>query len=127
MRIFKIEKIPTHGGSVRIYGCKVTAEYRTCNSVKQAIDQEKAQGLLDLNSYSSFQKKAEKIKLDFLNFLIQAKLSGKKVCGYGAAAKGNTLINFAGVKSDMLSFVSDAASAKIGKFLPGSRIPYTRT
>ena len=123
MRIFDVEKISTHGGSVRIYGCKSNAIHDTLPSVQQAIDEEAKKGLLDLNIYSKFQDRAEKIKLDFSNFLLKAKLQNKKVCGYGAAAKGNTLINFAGVKQDLLPFVADAAAAKIGKFLPGSRIP----
>ena len=97
------------------------AIHDTLPSVQQAIDEE-AKGLLDLNIYSKFQDRAEKIKLDFSNFLLKAKLQNKKVCGYGAAAKGNTLINFAGVKQDLLPFVADAQLQK-WKILPGSRIP----
>ena len=76
-----------------------------------------------MKTYHAFQQKASEIKLNFIDFLIRAKRDGKVVCAYGAAAKGNTLINYAGVKADILQFVSDAAPSKIDKFLPGSRIP----
>jgi hypothetical protein len=73
--------------------------------------------------YRGFQTRAEAIKDDLLRFLLRARAEGKTVAGYGAAAKGNTLLNFAGVRPDLLGFVCDAAAAKQGKFLPGSRIP----
>ena len=123
LRIFKVDKLPTHGGSVRIYGCKISAKYATCASVKEIIDEEERLGLKDISFLNSFQNRSIQLKLDFLEFLMKAKREGKKVCAYGAAAKGNTFINFAGVKSDLIQFVGDAASSKIGKFLPGSRIP----
>jgi hypothetical protein len=80
-------------------------------------------GLQDLNTYFKFQPRADKIKDDLLSFLIEQKRSGKKVAAYGAAAKGNTLLNYAGVKPDLIEFVCDAAQAKQGKFMPGSHIP----
>ena len=123
LRIFRVDKLPTHGGSVRIYGCKFLAKHETCASVKEIIDEEERLGLRDIGSFNSFQSRSINLKLDFLEFLTKAKREGKKVCAYGAAAKGNTFINFAGVKSDLIQFVADAAPSKIGKFLPGSRIP----
>jgi hypothetical protein len=87
------------------------------------LAEEQQYGLLDLATYSAVQARAEKIKDDFLAFLIEQKRAGKKVAAYGAAAKGNTLLNFAGVNPDLLPFVCDAAPSKQGKFLPGSHIP----
>ena len=123
LRVFKVEKIPTHGGSVRVYGCKKNAKFQNDQSVSKVISEEIEAGLFDLNQYQEFQKKAEKIKLIFQDFLKTAKADSKKVCAYGAAAKGNTLINYAGIDSDLIPFVADASDAKINKFLPGSRIP----
>ena len=77
----------------------------------------------NLDTYLSFQPKADKVKNDLLTFLVEKKRNGKKVAAYGAAAKGNTLLNYAGVKPDLLPFVCDAASAKQNKFMPGSHIP----
>ena len=87
------------------------------------INDEIEMGLTNKNIYESFQIKADKIKDTFVQFLLNAKYDKKVVAGYGAAAKGNTLINYAGIKRDMINFVCDAAEAKIGKFLPGSHIP----
>lgn len=123
LRIFKAKELTTHGGSVRIYGCKVTAGHPTCNSVCEIIQKENDQGLFNLKIFDAFQERAVDIKLELLNFLINARKEGKVVCGYGAAAKGNTILNFAGIKSDLLPVVGDAALSKINKFLPGSRIP----
>ena len=123
LRIFRVEKMPTHGGSIRIYGCKKNAEYKRDQSIDKIIDEEKQEGLFDLNQYHAFRTKAEKIKAEFLEFLYKAKAGGKKVCAYGAAAKGNTLINFSKVDQDLITFVADASASKVNKFLPGSRIP----
>lgn len=123
LRIFDVEELNTHGGSVRIYGCKDTAVHPRSLKVDDIIEREAAGGLFDIETFERFSRKAIEIKFSFLEFLLECKRNGKTVCGYGAAAKGNTLINFAGVKSDSLPVVADAASSKIGKFLPGSRIP----
>ena len=85
--------------------------------------EEKSFGLDSLNAYQNFQEKAERIKNDMLDFLIRQKRKGKKIIAYGAAAKGNTLLNYAGIKTDLISSVFDAAPSKQGKFLPGSHIP----
>lgn len=123
LRIFDLEMLKTHGGSVRVFACKDSAKYITNEIVKFQIQKEKDSGLFDILAFKDFQHKAEQIKNNFIKFLLDVKAEGKKVCGYGAAAKGNTLLNFSGIKTDLLPFVSDASNSKIGKFLPGSRIP----
>ncbi|MQB19690.1 methyltransferase domain-containing protein [Agrobacterium tumefaciens] len=123
LRIFDVEQLTTHGGSLRVYGCHDTDRRPTLESVQQIIDEEAARGLRAKTVYAGFQQKAEAVKNDVLRFLLQAKQDGKTVGAYGAAAKGNTLLNFAGVKPDLLPFVCDAAAAKQNKYLPGSHIP----
>jgi len=123
LRIFDVEQLTTHGGSLRVYGCHDTDQRPTLESVQQIIDEEAARGLRAKTVYAGFQQKAEAVKNDVLRFLLQAKQDGKTVGAYGAAAKGNTLLNFAGVKPDLLPFVCDAAAAKQNKYLPGSHIP----
>lgn len=123
LRVFDVEEIPTHGGSLRVWGCLDSAGHAEPLAVTALLDEERARGMDGAAFYRGFQARAEKIKDDLLRFLLQARAEGKKVAGYGAAAKGNTLLNFAGVRPDLLSFVCDAAPAKQGKFLPGSRIP----
>lgn len=123
LRIWNVEELPTHGGSLRIYGCHVDDIRQSLPSVEEVIAQEKAFGLQELKVYKLFQAKADEIKNNFSEFLITQKKLGKKVAAYGAAAKGNTLLNYAGIKPDLLSFVCDAAIAKQSKFMPGSHIP----
>jgi hypothetical protein len=123
LRIFDVEELSTHGGSLRIYGCLEAAQHTQTPSVEKIILQERDAGLESLDVFSAFQAKANTIKDALLSFLIAAKRKGQKVVGYGAAAKGNTLLNFAGVKPDLLAFVCDAAPSKQGKFMPGSHIP----
>lgn len=123
LRVFDVEQLTTHGGSLRVYGCHDTDQRPTLESVQQIIDEEAARGLRARTVYAGFQQKAEAVKNDVLRFLLQAKQDGKTVGAYGAAAKGNTLLNFAGVKPDLLPFVCDAAAAKQNKYLPGSHIP----
>jgi SAM-dependent methyltransferase len=123
LRVWDVEQLPTHGGSLRVYGCHANDPRPANLAVSDLLEKEKQNGLLNLNSYSSFQERADKIKYDLLIFLIEQKRRGKMVAGYGAAAKGNTLINYAGIKPDLVPFVCDAAPSKQGKFLPGSHIP----
>ena len=123
LRIFDVEKIPTHGGSLRIYGCLDGANHQTESAVARIREEEYGAKMHCDAFYTGFQDKAEQLKNRFLEFLLEAKAQGLTVAGYGAAAKGNTLMNFAGVKPDLISFVCDAAEAKIGKYLPGSHIP----
>jgi SAM-dependent methyltransferase len=123
LRVWAVEELPTHGGSLRVYGCQQDDPRSTQADVSIILQAEIQHGLQDLETYLKFQPRAEKIKDDLLSFLIEQKRLGKKVVAYGAAAKGNTLLNYAGVKADMVEFVCDAAQAKQGKFMPGSHIP----
>jgi hypothetical protein len=123
LRIWNVEELPTHGGSLRVYGCHEDDARKTDQSVCFLLGQETACGLQKLNTYIDFQPRADKIKNDLLAFLIGEKQHGKKIVAYGAAAKGNTLLNYAGVKPDLIPFVCDAAPAKQGQFMPGSHIP----
>jgi SAM-dependent methyltransferase len=123
LRIWQVEELPTHGGSLRVYGCHQDDKRVTQGSVDTVLEAELQQGLQDLQTYLNFQSRSDKIKNELLSFLIEQKRLGKKVVGYGAAAKGNTLMNYAGIKSDLLEFICDAAASKQGKFMPGSHIP----
>jgi hypothetical protein len=123
LRIYHVEELATHGGSLRVYGCHQESGKAVSPAVDNMIEREITFGLKDRDILGSFQAKAEKVKNDFLSFLLQQKSNGKKVAAYGAAAKGNTLLNFAGVKPDLLSFVCDVAPSKQGMFMPGSHIP----
>lgn len=124
LQLFDVEEIPTHGGSIRIFAKHKEDNSKTVSdNVDRMLHKEKAFGLNELAIYQTFQKKAEKVKNDFTQFLLHAKQDGKKVAGYGAAAKGNTLLNFAGIKKDLLQFIADASPHKQNKFLPGMHIP----
>ena len=123
LRIFDVEELPTHGGSLRIFGCHDTAEHAQSKSVAALIEQEQLRGMDRDDFYLAFQSQADDVKNDFLRFLLQAQTEGKTVAGYGAAAKGNTIMNYAGVRPDLIPFICDAATAKIGKLMPGSHIP----
>jgi len=123
LRVWNVEELPTHGGSLRVYGCHLEDARITTNSVDAILKQEKVEGLQTLETYKTFQNRADQVKNGVLQFLIEQKQAGKKVAAYGAAAKGNTLLNYAGVKPDLLPFVCDAAEAKQGKYMPGSHIP----
>ena len=123
LRVWHVEELPTHGGSLRVFGCHQLDSRGTKPSVDDLIHRELAFGLCDLETYLEFQLGADQIKNNLLSFLIEQKANRKKVVGYGAAAKGNTLLNYAGVKSDLLPVIFDAATAKQGKFMPGSHIP----
>lgn len=123
LRIWDVGELPTHGGSLRIFGCHIEDTRASTPAVVTLLNEEAQRGLQSLSTYHSFQAKADKVKDDLLTFLIEQKRIGKKVAAYGAAAKGNTLLNYAGLKPDLLPFVCDAAQAKQGKYLPGSHIP----
>jgi SAM-dependent methyltransferase len=123
LKIFDVEKLETHGGSLRIYGCKISANHKISDNVETLLNEEQAYGMKNLSFYINFQKSVNVIKNDLLTFLIENVNNGKIIAAYGAAAKGNTLLNYCGIKSDLIKYVSDAAIAKQGKFLPGSHIP----
>jgi hypothetical protein len=123
LRLFKVEELSTHGGSLRIYGCHESGQKKEDVSVKNILAKEESFGINKLDVYSTFQLKADKVKNDFVDFLLQQKKIGKTIAGYGAAAKGNTLINYSNVKTDLIDFICDAALSKQGKYMPGSHIP----
>lgn len=123
LRVWHVEKLPTHGGSLRVFGGHEDDSRKPTSALKKMLNEERDKGLQTIATYQNFQARAEKIKDDLLMFLIEQKRLGKKTAAYGAAAKGNTLLNYAGVKSDLLPFVYDAAVAKQGKFMPGSHVP----
>ncbi len=123
LKIYKVDKLQTHGGSLRIYGCHKENNMMIDKSYKDLINKEIKLGINDINFYKNFNKIAEKIKDEFYKFLIDCKEKDLFVCAYGAAAKGNTLLNYCGIKDNLINFVCDAAEAKQNKFLPGSKIP----
>ena len=124
LRVFDVEELPTHGGSLRVYAQRSSStQYERSPRVADMLAREARAGLASAAAYRELQVRAEAVKDDFLSFLIDAKRSGKRVVGYGAAAKGNTLMNFAGCRRDLLPYVVDRNPAKQGKFMPGSRIP----
>ncbi len=123
LRIYDVEELPTHGGSIRVYGCHAAASMAQRPGVERVLGLEVEGGLLQLATYQAFQTRADRVKDALLGFLLEQKRLGKTVAAYGAAAKGNTLLNYAGVKPDLLPFVCDAAPAKQAKYLPGSHIP----
>ncbi|MBB6341067.1 SAM-dependent methyltransferase [Pseudomonas fluvialis] len=123
LRLFDVEQLPTHGGSLRIYVQREEGRQPVSAAVAELLAQEAAIGICSADYYASLAPAAERIKHDLLRFLLKAKAEGKRVVGYGAAAKGNTLLNYAGVRGDLLAWVADANPHKQGKFMPGSRIP----
>lgn len=123
LRVWDVEEISVHGGSLRVYGCHHDDKRETSQSVDEILKKEFNRGLLELDTYMNFADRVNKIKDDLLSFLIEQKRCGNKVVAYGAAAKGNTLLNYAGVKADLIPCVYDSSKSKQGKFMPGSHIP----
>ncbi len=122
--IFDVDEIPTHGGSLRIYAKhKSNSTIQITKNVDTVLNKELNAKLMSINGYLNFQELSNNIKYQFLEFLLSCKSGNKTVVGYGAAAKGNTLLNYCGVKTDLISFVVDASKYKQGKYMPGSRIP----
>ena len=124
LTVFDVEEHPTHGGSLRVFAQRTDTGKQPINDrVAKMLRTEDAIGIQTEKYYLAFQARAEKVKDDFINFLAEAKRQGKTVAAYGAAAKGNTLMNFAELGSDLIQYVVDKNPAKQGKFMPGSRIP----
>lgn len=122
--LFDVEELPTHGGSLRVYARhQEDASKPVSANVTALLQKETDTGLTDLRYYENFQQKALRVKLELTDFLTQQKRAGKTVVAYGAAAKGNTLLNYCGIKNDLVEFVVDANPAKQNKFLPASHIP----
>lgn len=124
LNVFDVEELSTHGGSLRVYAQRSdTGRREPSPNMAKLLGRETAAGMNSTAFYAGFQDKADRVKNDLLAFLIDAKRTGKTVAGYGAAAKGNTLLNYAGVRPDLLPYVVDRNPAKQDKFLPGCRIP----
>jgi hypothetical protein len=124
LTVFDVEEHATHGGSLRVFAQRSdSGQHARTRRVKELLNCEAHAGVSTSGYYAGFQAKADKIKNSFLAFLLDAKRQGKSIAAYGAAAKGNTLINYAGIRADLISFVADRNPAKQGKYLPGSRIP----
>ena len=124
LELFDVEEIPTHGGSLRIYAKHADDDSRNVSpNVSNLLTKEMKNGMTGPAYYKNFQDKAFNIKLELVDFLIEKKKNNKKIAAYGAAAKGNTLLNYCGVKNDLIEYVVDANPHKQDKFLPASHIP----
>jgi SAM-dependent methyltransferase len=124
LTVFDVETTPWHGGSLRVFACRTGATTRPVQaSVHTMLATEEKAGMRARAFYEGFQASAERVRNDFVDYLIDCRRKGLKVAAYGAAAKGNTLLNYGGIKPDLIAFVVDRNPAKQGQFLPGSRIP----
>ncbi|MES2369163.1 MAG: class I SAM-dependent methyltransferase [Pseudomonadota bacterium] len=124
LTVFDVEEHSTHGGSLRVFAQRSdTGQQPRSARVDEMLQREAQAGMLRADYYTGFQAKTDQVKNDFLAFLLAAKQQGKTVAAYGAAAKGNTLMNYAGIRPDLIQFVADRNPAKQGKYMPGSRIP----
>jgi SAM-dependent methyltransferase len=122
--VFDVDELPTHGGSLRVFAQRLdTGERPVAQSVARVSAAEEAAGMRTESFYAGFQEEARRIRDGLLAFLLDARATGLRVAGWGAAAKGNTLLNFAGVRPDLLPCVVDRSPGKQGRFMPGSRIP----
>ncbi len=124
LEIFDVDELPTHGGSLRIYGKHTEDQSKPiADAVDALLKKEQEKGINGMQYYNNFQEKALQVKLELMEFLVEQKKAGKTVAAYGAAAKGNTLLNYCGVKSDLIDYVVDANPHKQNKWLPASHIP----
>ncbi|HEY8550535.1 MAG TPA: class I SAM-dependent methyltransferase, partial [Vicinamibacterales bacterium] len=124
LEVFDVEELPTHGGSLRVYARHAGADGPPIASrVEELLERERAAGYDDLRFYGEFRARVEAVKRDLLAFLIDVRRQGRRVVGYGAAAKGNTLLNYCGVRGDFLDYVVDRNPHKQGRYLPGTHLP----
>jgi SAM-dependent methyltransferase len=124
LTLFDVEEQPTHGGSLRVFARRSDAgQHPHGTKVDELLEREARAGMTAVQYYAGFQATAESVKNAFLAFLLDARRQGKSVAAYGAAAKGNTLMNYAGIRADLIAFVVDRNPAKQGRYMPGSRIP----
>jgi hypothetical protein len=123
LTLFDVDELPTHGGSLRIYACHEALARRNSGAVERVRAAERQAGLDVPETYEGFAQQVNRAKRDLLSFLIDAKSDGKSIVGYGAPAKGNTLLNFCGIGTDFLDYTVDRSPHKQGLFLPGTRIP----
>lgn len=123
LHIFDVEKLQTHGGSLRVYAHNDVTAHKFEKRVLELLDEEKESGMLTPEFYVGFQDKVDNVKNDFIHFMNSCRTFGRSVVGFGAAAKGNTFLNYVGIRPDQIPYVVDETPSKQGKFLPGSRIP----
>ena len=123
LEIFDVEELTTHGGSLRVFAGHADAHPALSDRVRELLETEQKAGITGIELYQGFQDRVDTIRDELLAFLLAEKRSGKRIAAYGAAAKGNTLLNYCGIKKGLIDFVVDASPHKQGKFLPGSHIP----
>ncbi len=124
LKLFDVEELPTHGGSLRVFACHLANDTLAVSAnIERVLGDEHTAGLDTVEGHSGFAVQVETIKRDLLRFLLDAQEQGKCVVGYGAPAKGNTLLNYCGIRSDLVTYTVDRAPSKQGSFLPGVRIP----
>ncbi|MCX7309103.1 MAG: class I SAM-dependent methyltransferase [Afipia sp.] len=123
LRVFDVQTLPTHGGSLRIFACRKSAAHALCDSVAAQRHLEAAAALGQIDAYRKFARTVVDAKIDILRFFIDAHQSRKRVVGYGAPAKANTLLNFCGIGTELLEFTVDRNPHKQGMLMPGSRVP----
>ena len=126
LRVYDVEELPTHGGSLRVYLALADSDHRRTAAVTSLLDRERGKGLTQMGVYTSFAERARRAKRDLLAFLVSAKNEGKTICGYGAPGKGNTLLNYCAIGTDFLDFTVDRNPYKHGRFTPGMHIPIRR-
>jgi hypothetical protein len=123
LSVFDVDELPTHGGSLRVYACHQARGRRASPKVAALLETEEKEGLRALDTYTRFSDRVRRAKYNLLEFLIACKRRGEHVVAYGAAAKGNTLLNYCGVRTDFIDYVADRSPLKQGKLLPGTHIP----
>jgi hypothetical protein len=123
LRVFDVEHLPTHGGSLRVFVCHRDADHREAAGLRETRAQESEAGMDRLATYADFEPRVRAIRERTLDFLRAAKAKGRSVVAYGAAAKGNTFLNYCGIGTDLIAYVVDRNPAKQGRLLPGSRLP----
>ncbi len=127
LAVYDVEELPTHGGSLRVYAKHSGNEaFEVSARVRSLLARELEVGMEDIAFYHGFKDRVLRAKIEFVGFLLEAKRDRRRVVGYGAAAKGNTLLNFCGIKADLIEYVVDASPSKQGRYLPGSRIPVVK-
>jgi len=123
LKLIDVEELPTHGGSLRIYLAGAPSSYPVAQRVAELLDRERALGYRSIATYRSFSDEVRQTKRRLLSLLVDIKESGKRICGYGAPGKGNTLLNYCGIGTDFLDFTVDRNPHKHGKYTPGMHIP----
>ena len=123
MRLFDVEDLPTHGGSARIYGCHAEDDKPETDRAREWAERERSKGFDDIATYEQYGRRVEDEKRQILEFLIDLKRQGRRIAGYGAPAKGNTLLNYCGIRTDFLECTYDMNPHKQGHFLPGTHVP----